>query len=328
MSWSERIQCIPSGARARYVGHVVAASKDRLHVVGLSAAIGDICALVGRDGTDMLAEVIAVEAPHTLILAAYGELSGTAVGQPVWWRSAALEVPMGAGLLGRLMDALGVPLDKGSALHGIPYPAAFSRIAPLDRRAVSVPLWTGIKAIDGLLTIGEGQRLGIIARAGSGKTTLLQWMLANVHTDVIVMAMIGERGREVAEFYHQLDDSQRKRTVMVAETSDRPAISRLRAAYTAHAVARFFAEKGRKVVLAVDSLTRIALAAREVAMQAGEAPVLHGYTPSVFQLLPPMIEQAGCFASGSVTAFYTVLLEEEEEMADPLAEAARGLLDG
>lgn len=286
------------------------------------ASLGEICTL--PDGT--LAEVIAVEDKQVL-LSPYREPMGLTCG--MWVRPEGRQpgVWVGDGLLGRVLDVRGLPLDS------LPLPEITQwrktdcdSPPPLSRNLIDTPFPVGVRAIDATLTIGTGQRTGIFAPAGCGKSTLLGMLSANCDADVIILALIGERGREVREFLeHILTPDVRKRSIVVLATSDRPAMERFRAAATATTIAEYFREQGKQVLLLVDSLTRYARAVREIALAAGEPIVEGGYPPSLYSRLPRLLERAGLSSQGSITAFYTVLMDDEN---DPLAEEVRSLLDG
>jgi type III secretion protein N (ATPase) len=313
-------------------GRVVQATGTVLKATGLRARIGQQCRIFDpaqAESTEpLLAEVIGFSGAE-VILAPYGPLQGVAVGAAVQGLAEEAHVPCGEALLGRVIDAFGQPLDGrpldpavgSTPLYG-PSPS------PLQRKNVDHPLPTGVRAIDAALTVGEGQRIGIFAMAGGGKSTLLGMLARQAKADVNVIALVGERGREVKEF---LDDSLGEdglaRSVLVVSTSDRPSLERVRAAVAATAIAEGFRKQGKKVLLLVDSVTRFARGLRELGLSAGEPPVRRGYPPSVFAELPRLFERAGNDAHGSITAFYTVLAEDEDN-SDPVAEEVRSILDG
>jgi type III secretion protein N (ATPase) len=311
-------------------GRVVQAGGTVLRATGLRARIGQQCRVfdAADDPAPLIAEVIGF-AGAEVILAPYGALQGVAVGAAVQALADDAQVPCGPALLGRVVDAFGRPLD-GRPLEGALRAAPLHAQAPspLQRRGVDVPLATGVRAIDAALTVGEGQRVGIFAMAGGGKSTLLGMLARQARADVNVIALVGERGREVREF---LDDSLGEdglaRSVVVVSTSDRPALERVRAAYAATAIAEDFRAEGRRVLLLVDSVTRFARGLRELGLSALEPPVRRGFPPSVFAELPRLFERAGNDAQGSITAFYTVLAEDDDN-SDPVAEEVRSILDG
>jgi flagellum-specific ATP synthase len=236
---------------------------------------------------------------------------------------------VGEGMIGQILDGMGVPMD-GRKLAGLmeSLPLEGAVHTPLDRVPIQVPLGTGIRTIDGLLTVGRGQRVGIFGGSGVGKSTLIGIMTRNTEADVTVVGLVGERGREVREFVESaLGQEGLAKSVLVVSTSDESPLMRMRAAMTATTIAEFFACKGKDVLLVLDSLTRFAMAAREIGLAAGEPPAAKGYTPSVFSRLAKLVERAGNFRSGSITAFYTTLMEGDDQQ-DPLVDAVRSLLDG
>ncbi|MGE0802439.1 MAG: FliI/YscN family ATPase [Lautropia sp.] len=316
-------------------GRVVHAGGTILRATGLRARIGQQCRIVDAAadaaGTPLLAEVIGLAGTEA-ILAPYGPLHGVALGAAVEPLADAARVPCGDALLGRVVDAFGRPLDgrplpePGAGLAETPLYA--DAPAPLARRGVDRPLATGVRAIDAALTVGEGQRIGIFAMAGGGKSTLLGMLARQASADVNVVALVGERGREVREFMDEaLGADGLARSVVVVSTSDRPALERVRAAYAATAIAEHFRAQGRRVMLMIDSVTRFARGLRELGLSAMEPAVRRGYPPSVFAELPKLFERAGNDAHGSITAFYTVLAEDDDH-SDPVAEEVRSILDG
>ena len=312
-------------------GRVVQAFGTTMRVSGLRAQIGQQCLI--RDPSRPQAEPLRAEVvglrEHEAILVPLGSMQGVSMGAEVEAIERGALIPVGAGLLGRVLDAFGEPLD------GEPLPSSTALRPfhaeppnPLSRRPIKRPFVTGVRAIDGLLTVGEGQRLGVFAMAGGGKSTLLGMLARQAQSDVNVIALVGERGREVSEFLeHSLGPEGRARSVVVVSTSDRPAMERLRAAQTATAIAEHFRAQGRRVLLLMDSVTRYARALREIGLSVGEPAVRRGFPPSVFAELPRLFERAGNDAHGSITAFYTVLAEDEDG-SDPVAEETRSILDG
>ncbi|CFQ55968.1 Secretion system apparatus ATP synthase ssaN [Yersinia aleksiciae] len=294
----------------------------RAHLPGVK--LGELCQI---ESPNMLAEVVAIE-QQTALLSPFAASTGLSCGQWVRPLGHTHRVQVGADLLGRILDGLGVPMDSGPPLNGHWCELDRSPPDPLIRQPIQQVLTTGIRAVDGLLSCGEGQRIGIFAAAGVGKSTLLSMLCAGSHADVMVLALIGERGREVREFLEQvLTVETRARTVVVVATSDRPALERLKGIYTATRVAEYFRDRGLKVLLMADSLTRYARAAREIGLAAGELPAAGSFPPSVFAALPRLLERAGNSAQGSITAFYTVLVEGDD-MNEPVADEVRSLLDG
>jgi flagellum-specific ATP synthase len=310
------------------MGRVCAIIGATVIVEGMTAPMGAVCKIHTSQDTNTIARVIGFNGVKP-ILAPLTESKAFAAGDRVEIISPTLRVAVGPEMLGRVVDALGRPLD------GRPLPRGLSmidvdRAAPesLDRPPITKPLSTGVKAIDALLTIGQGQRIGIFAGSGVGKSTLLGMLARGTAADAIVIAMVGERGREVREFIERtLGDEGVRRSVMVVATSDQPASLRMQAAWTATAIAEALRDTGKDVLLLVDSVTRFAMAQRELSLAAGEPPTTRGYTPSVFASMPRLVERAGRTETGSITAFYSVLVEGDDNN-EPIADTMRGLLDG
>ncbi|MDP5279636.1 FliI/YscN family ATPase [Sphingomonas sp. DG1-23] len=311
-------------------GRLVEVLGTTLKVTGIAPRVGDFCEVVEPStGRVVPVEVVGIAGQAT-ILTPLGDVRGLSVDAEVIVRSGEDSVPWGDGLLGRVLDGRGRPIDgkgdlppdlKRRPLHA-PAPQ------PMERALIDAALPTGVRAIDTLLTLGQGQRLGVFAAAGGGKSTLLGMLARFAQADVIVIALIGERGREVREFIEDsLGDAGLARSVIVCATSDRAAMERVRAAHHATAVAEGFRSEGRNVLLLMDSVTRFARALREIGLAAGEPPVRRGFPPSVFAELPRLFERAGNDAVGSITGIYTVLLEDEEG-DDPIGEEVRSILDG
>jgi flagellum-specific ATP synthase len=314
---------VVSGKVTRASGIIVEATLPQV-------AVGTACVIEVGDGRLIPAEVVGFSRSKALLMP-FGELAGIGEGCPVWPRANAAEIPVGEALLGRVVDAamrpvdgLGTPsLDRTAELNASP-PAA------MQRRRISRPLVLGIRSLDACLTCGEGQRVGIMAGPGVGKSVLLGMMARSASADVVVCGLVGERGREVREFVERdLGTAGLKRSVVVVATADEPPLVRVRAAMAATAIAEFFRARGKKVLLLIDSLSRVAMAQREIGLAAGEPPTSRGYPPSVFAALPRLVERAGNDAGeGSITAMYTVLAEGSDDMSDPVADAARAALDG
>ena len=302
-----------------------------LEAEGCEAPLGSRCLVDAADGTELDTEVVGF-ADERLLLMPVTEMHGVLPNARVRPCSRAGGLPVGEALLGRVVGADGVPLDGEGSL-GADHHAALKRepINPMARKPIDTPLDTGVRAINALLTVGRGQRIGLFAGSGVGKSTLLGMMTRYTDADVVVVGLIGERGREVKEFVEQtLGHEGRERAVIVAAPADAPPLKRLRGAQYATAIAEWFRDRGQRVLLLMDSLTRYAQAQREIALAIGEPPATKGYPPSVFALLPALVERAGNDAQGrgSITAFYTVLTEGDDHRHDPIADASRAILDG
>ncbi|MBX5467150.1 MAG: FliI/YscN family ATPase [Firmicutes bacterium] len=309
------------------VGVVAEVRGTTVVAVGLKAALGEVCRIDVGGERPVWGEVSGFLPGGRVFLTPYGDLGGIAAGDQVVAVGRAAAVPVGPALLGRALDGIGRPLDGRGPVFGFGRAVAPRPLSPLARLSVEEPLWTGIRVVDGLLTLGKGQRVGIFAGAGVGKTTLLHQLMAGAAADVVVAALVGERGREVSAFYRRLSGPLRRRTVLVAATSDAAALLRVRAAETALTVAEAFRDQGKDVLLVMDSLTRVAMAQREHGLASGEVASMRGYTPSVFHLLPRLLERAGRTARGSITGLFTVLLEADDP-TEPIGDAVRGILDG
>lgn len=304
-------------------------------VVGLTiesrgpyANLGDVCAIQTTQGDPCLAEVVGFR-DNLLILTPLTELRGVGPGADVLAMQRPLGVPCGSEMLGRVLDGLGRPMDgKGAVTAEQVMPIAAKPPHALRRQRIAIPMPTGVRVLDALLTVGRGQRLGIFSGSGVGKSTFLSMIARNTEAQMNVIALIGERGREVREFIERdLGEEGLRRSVVVVATSDEPALLRTKAAFVATAIAEFFRDKGYHVNLMMDSLTRFAMAQREIGLAVGEPPTTRGYTPSVFALLPKLLERTGGGEAGTITAFYTVLVDADD-MNDPIADAVRGILDG
>ena len=312
----------------RWRGQVLESVSQTIESAGPPVSVGECCAIDDCMGRSHPAEVIGFRGSNVLSMP-LETTEGIRFGDPVWALGTMPEIEVGPALLGRVLNAQGAPIDGGRP----PAVAATLRLdgavrLPLDRVAICEPLGTGVRAIDGMLTVGRGQRVGIFGGSGVGKSTLIGMMTRNTEAEVTVVGLVGERGREVGEF---LRDSLGKeglaRAVVVVSTSDQSPLLRMRAALAATTLSEYFAAQGKHVLLVLDSLTRFAMAAREIGLAAGEPPTAKGYTPSVFARLARLVERAGCFRTGSITAFYTVLMEGDDQQ-DPLVDAVRSLLDG
>jgi type III secretion protein N (ATPase) len=311
------------------VGRVAEAYGTLVRATGVRAAIGELCMLEQVDtGFSMPAEVVGVSQQQTL-LTPLGPLEGISTATTVTATGRQATAPAGMSLLGRVLDAHGDPLDGLGPLENVERVPLYSASPnPLSRSSIDEALPTGVRAIDAALTIGRGQRTGIFAVAGGGKSTLLGMLARNAQADVNVIVLVGERGREVGEFLHDsLGEEGLKRSVLVVATSDRPALERSRVAWLGTAIAEYFRDRGMNVLLMMDSVTRFARALRDVGLAMGEPPSRRGFTPSVFSALPRLFERAGTNERGAITAFYTVLMEDEDG-SDPIAEEVRSILDG
>lgn len=299
-----------------------------VEATGLNAKIGDLCTIESLESQPIQTEVVGFRKDLTLLMP-LSELSGVRAGCLVRSTGSCLRVPTGKTLLGRTIDGIGRPMDSLGPLGTTEsYPVHGQPPNALERRMIQTPFLTGVRAIDGLLTMGQGQRVGIFAGSGVGKSTLLGMIARNGSADVNVIALVGERGREVKEFMqNDLGPEGLKRSVIVCATSDEPAMVRIKAAFTATAIAEYFRDQGLNVMLMMDSVTRFAMAQREVGLAIGEPPSTKGYTPSVFALLPRLMERAGCSSKGSITAIYAVLVEGDDTN-EPIADASRSILDG
>jgi flagellum-specific ATP synthase len=312
----------------RWCGRVVEATGQTLESEGPPCSVGECCEIRDSDGYAHPAEVIGFRGKN-IISMTLDAADGIRYGDAVVALGMQPRIEVGVSLVGRVLNAMGQPMDGGrrpvpqkSALLESPAPA------PLEREPIREALGTGIRSIDGLLTVGRGQRVGIFGGSGVGKSTLIGMMTRNSDAEVIVVGLVGERGREVGEFLEEsLGTEGRKRAVVLVSTSDQSPLLRMRAALAATSVAEFFAAEGKHVLLVLDSLTRFAMAAREIGLAAGEPPTTRGYTPSVFSRLARLVERAGRFRTGSITAFYTVLMEGDD-LQDPLVDAVRSYLDG
>ncbi|MBC05414.1 type III secretion system ATPase SctN [Thalassospira sp.] len=312
------------GRVAQVVGTIIRA-------VVPSVRIGEICILrTPGEKFELQAEVVGF-AKDAALLTPIGDMYGISTATEVIPTGRAHMVPVGPALLGRTLDGLGRPLDvaeRGPLTVEQHYPVYQEAPDPLTRRIISSPLSLGVRVLDGVLTCGEGQRVGVFAAAGGGKSTLLGMLVKGADVDVTVIALIGERGREVREFIeHELGEEGRRKSVLVVATSDKSSMERAKAAYVATAIAEYFRDQGKKVLFLMDSVTRFGRAQREIGLAAGEPPTRRGYPPSVFATLPKLMERVGMNDKGSITALYTVLVEGDD-MNEPIADETRSILDG
>ncbi len=300
-----------------------------LESIGPTSSLGEVCVIKARGGEDVcLSEVVGFRGNRVLSMV-LGDAGRVGPGSEIVATGRSLSVTLGDALLGRVIDGLGRPLDGGGPVHGDEVRAVYSAPPnPLERRRITRPIATGVRVIDALLTCGEGQRVGIFAGSGVGKSVTLGMIARNTSADVNVIALVGERGREVGEFIdRELGPEGLRRSVVVVATSDQAALLRIKAGLMATTVAEYFRDRGLNVMLMMDSVTRLAMAQREVGLAIGEPPTTKGYTPSVFALLPRLLERAGNARKGSITGLYTVLVEGDD-MNEPVADAVRSILDG
>ncbi|SDI93866.1 flagellar protein export ATPase FliI [Natribacillus halophilus] len=313
----------------KWFGKVTRVVGLTIEARGPQAAVGDICLIYPTNERDPLqAEVVGFK-ESLLLLMPFSPTAHIQPGSLVKSTGKPLTIGVGTGLIGKVIDGLGHPLDGGERPKGL-YKTSVERSPPnpLTRPRITRPLSLGVRAVDGLLTVGEGQRVGIFAGSGVGKSTLMAMFTKYSEADINVIALIGERGREVKDFIDKdLGDEGRKNTIVVVATSDQPALVRIKGAMAATAIAEYFRDQGKRVNLMMDSITRFAMAQREIGLAIGEPPTTKGYTPSVFALLPRLLERSGTSEYGSITAFYTVLVDGDD-LDEPIADAVRGILDG
>ncbi|HSW06932.1 type III secretion system ATPase SctN [Aquabacterium sp.] len=312
-------------------GRVIQVTGTIIKAVVPTVKVGEVCLLRNPgEAFEMKAEVVGFQRDAAL-LTPLGDMIGLSAATEVTPTGHAHRVAVGPALLGRVLDGLGRPLDadqRGLLEADTYYPVFANAPDPLKRRIIDQPIELGVRALDGLLTCGEGQRMGIFAAAGGGKSTLLGMLVKGAAVDVTVIALIGERGREVREFIeHELGEAGRRKSVIVCATSDKSSMERAKAAYVATAIAEYFRDQGKRVLFLMDSVTRFARAQREIGLAAGEPPTRRGYPPSVFATLPKLMERVGMNDKGSITALYTVLVEGDD-MTEPIADETRSILDG
>jgi flagellum-specific ATP synthase len=313
----------------KHVGRVRRVQGLLIESLGPQAFVGELCHIqVGRNSTPAWAEVVGVR-DERIYLMPYSETAGIEVGSRVIGTGEELQIPVSDRLLGRVLDGRGRPIDgKGDIGATDYYPAVSTPPDVLRRSTITEPIATGIRAIDGLVPAGKGQRLGVFSGSGVGKSTLIGMIARNTAADVNVIALIGERGREVRDFIEQdLGEEGLARSVLVVSTSDTPPLSRLRGAYVATAIAEYYRDQGKNVMLLFDSVTRFARAQREIGLANGETPATRGFPPSVFSILPKLLERSGSSEHGTITGFYSILVEGDD-MEEPIADTVRGILDG
>ncbi len=312
-----------------YAGRVTRVIGLTIESKGPKANIGEICRICNdKHQEEVFAEIVGFK-ENKVLLMPFGDMRGIGPGNQVISEGRTLRVSVGNQLIGRILDGLGNPIDGKKAIQAEEYyPVNNVPPNPLKRQRIVQPMPLGIKAIDGLLTVGKGQRIGIFAGSGVGKSTLIGMITRNTKADINVIALIGERGREVREFIEKdLGEEGLKRSVIIVATSDQPALIRLKGAFLATSIAEYFRDQGKHVLLMMDSLTRFAMAQREIGLAIGEPPVSKGYTPSVFSILPKLLERAGTSENGSITGLYTVLVDGDD-FTEPVTDTARGILDG
>jgi len=313
----------------RYYGKVSKVVGLTIESDGPEVDVGELCMIHASKGRRKIRSEVVGFRDNKVLLMPLGEMTGVGPGNLVVASDTVLKVGVGDDLTGRVLDGLGYPLDDKDPFKPTQYyPIDSKPPHPLKRKRITEPLVLGIKTIDGLLTVGKGQRIGIFAGSGVGKSTLMGMIARNTKADINVIALIGERGREVREFLEKdLQEEGLSRSVVVVATSDQPALVRLKGALVATAIAEYFRDQGKDVLLLMDSLTRFAMAQREVGLSTGEPPVSRGYTPSVFGVMPKLLERAGNSEKGSITGLYTVLVDGDD-MTEPVTDTARGILDG
>ncbi|MFC0188895.1 flagellar protein export ATPase FliI [Fictibacillus aquaticus] len=329
MKAADLIQGISTIDSYKRYGKVVKAAGLLIESRGPNASVGDLCYIhTGDTGNVIKAEVVGFY-EENLLLMPYTEVRNIAAGSLVEATRKPLQIKAGQELIGSVLDGIGNPLDKSELPRGLNSISAENEPPnPMDRPRIKEPISLGIRSIDSLLTVGKGQRVGIFAGSGVGKSTMLGMVARNSTADLNVIALIGERGREVMDFIERdLGEEGLKRSIVIAATSDQPALMRIKGAETATAIAEYFRDMGKNVMLMMDSVTRVAMAQREIGLAAGEPPTTKGYTPSVFAKLPKLLERSGTSSKGTITAFYTVLVDGDD-MNEPIADAVRGILDG
>lgn len=324
------LECIETADSYKRYGKVKQAVGLMIESKGPECSIGDVCKIYTKgDGPKAIkAEVVGFK-DQNILLMPYLEAANIAPGSIVEATGESLRVKVGSGLIGQVVDAFGNPLDGSTLPKGLAQVSTEQAPPnPMKRPPIREKMAVGVRSIDSLLTVGKGQRVGIFAGSGVGKSTLMGMIARETAADLNVIALVGERGREVREFIEKdLGEEGLKRTIVVVATSDQPALMRLKAAYTATAIAEYFRDKGQNVMFMMDSVTRVAMAQREIGLATGEPPTTKGYTPSVFAILPKLLERTGTTENGSITAFYTVLVDGDD-MNEPIADTVRGILDG
>ncbi|MDF2944512.1 MAG: fliI [Herbinix sp.] len=324
----DKYRQLQSKSYEKEIGKVVKMVGLTLEASGPQSNLNDVCYITGEGQEQKkMAEVVGFR-DNKILLMPYDDMTGVGIGSQVENSGMAFKVPVGEDLLGKTLDGLGYPMDQSELHCNTYYPAEAAPPDPLKRKIIDEILPLGVKAVDGLLTVGKGQRIGIFAGSGVGKSTLLGMFARNTKADINVIALIGERGREVREFIERdLGEEGVKRSVLVVATSDKPALIRKKAAKTATAIAEYFRDQGKDVLLMMDSLTRFSMAQREIGLASGEPPVSRGYPPSVYSEMPKLLERAGNSEHGSITGLYTVLVDGDD-FNEPITDTARSILDG
>lgn len=311
----------------KHLGKVVKVVGLTIESIGPKAKLNDLCYITSQYGQKVMAEVVGFRDDRVLLMP-YGNVEGVGPGSFVENTNAPLQINVGMDLLGKSLDGLGNPLDGSEYHSSIKYPVEQDPPEPMSRRMITEVLPLGVKAVDGMITLGKGQRIGIFAGSGVGKSTLMGMFARNTKADINVIALIGERGREVREFIERdLGEEGMQRSVVVVATSDKPALIRSKAAKTATAIAEYFRDQGHDVLLMMDNLTRFCMAQREIGLASGEPPVTRGYPPSVYSEMPKLLERAGNASNGSITGLYAVLVDGDD-FNEPISDTARGVLDG
>ena len=326
-SLNSYLEWLKRASSLRWTGRVSQVVGNLVESDGPFCSVGECCQIVSSGGARLQGEIVGFRDSSVLAMP-LEKPAGVRLGDEIITWGAMPTLRVGPELLGRVIDAAGTPLDSGGEYRArTKLPLDGPAPLPLERSSIREPLACGIRAVDGFLTCGRGQRIGIFGGSGVGKSTLLGMMARGTAADLTVLALVGERGREVGEFLDELGAEGRQRAVVIVSTSDQSPLLRVRAALAATTVAEYFCQQGNNVLLVVDSLTRFAMAQREIGLAAGEPPTTKGYTPSVLSLLSRLLERAGRFSAGSITAFYTVLMEGDDQQ-DPLVDTVRSLLDG
>ena len=329
IDWDVYFQVVEDTFTLVRYGRVTQVIGLTVEAQGLPSQIGELCYIKSEDGkTKIACEIMGFRDNRTLLMP-LGEMHGMGSGSTVEATGASFSIPAGRALLGRVINGLGEPIDgKGPLLCTATYPAESAAPPAMGRKRISEPLETGIRAIDGFITVGKGQRIGIFAGSGVGKSTLMGMIARQARSDISVIGLIGERGREVQEFIERdLGEDGLAHSVVVVSTSDQPALVRRKGAWVATAIAEYFRDMGHDVTFLMDSVTRFAMAQREIGLAIGEPPAMKGYTPSVFALLPKLMERTGTSETGTITGFYTVLVESDD-LTEPITDAVRSILDG